>query len=1151
MMGYRQRQIRAWAAWLLAAFVLLLSMPATAVAVNPEPGVLDLRQWQPEQNTVSLDGEWLIAWADGEEFEPFAMPGVWNGRTIAGARRGGQGHAVLRVRLLLPQTDAPLALRIDNIKSAAWVYLDGERVAARGLPAADAAAEQPDLNGLIVPLPAGRAVELRIELSNHFHHEGGIDRSVHVGDRRAMEHQAQVDQNWSLFAIGSVAGLAVYLLALGGWRQISLPGALFVALLLIVGMRFAAVSGVLYQVPWLTPGIIIRADYLPAFLLPGIYALLLGSLFPQDLWRPVKWAVAVISALLACTVLLPPSVFTVLRDPTAAFVIASMVLLMLAIGRAVRNQRPGARVVLAGAVVLGATAVNDALVAVRVLESTNLIVPGMLAFLAMHGVAVGGRVFDTMEENRRLSDSLWNLTRSLESQVADRTAALRQESALLDGALESMAPAVLATTSDGSPQAWNTAFLDLFRVDDAVLRSRSRNALVAGLRETLGAAAPVDDMVPGPDFAGARVRQVALPGGEIIEVIGHRRADGGWVSTFIDVTARRLSETGPQGGGVGTWDWDLITRRFHGSSRYWSSLGYNPRSMDRLHMDSIDDMLRMVHPEDRDAARQDLDEAHRTAGLVVVRELRVRRNDSQWLWVLVRACVVRDRSGHPIRLVGAQSDVHSLVEARQSLERARDEARRDATEKGRLLAVLSHEIRTPLHGMLGQIDLLRRETTLPVPAEPRLALVQRTGRDMVTLLEDIVTMSGVEAGRQPLRQEPFEPRDLVDHLVELVRPRAAALQLGVTGHVDEAVPEELLGDIPKLRQVFLNLLDNAVKFTDSGSITLTMEQGREGWYRVVVADSGRGMSEEDAARVFDAFYHSADSPGAGLGLYIVGRLTRFLGGRAHATSVRGSGSRFILDLPLETATPSIAVAAEPAVRPAGVRVLLVDDEPLNRATVQEILQAEGQHVTAVATATEALDVVVSGQVFDMILLDLRLPGMDGVSAMEALAAQGRTADVPVVAFTADDTPEQHRAFLEAGGSAVLTKPLELDAFYRLLAGSSEAGAAPTNGVDVRWTELEERVGTATLERLLDMLRESLREMQQELDTAMANGDADHGREVAHRIQGSAANYGLHDVEARAKAVNDGSDAAFRSLAAELIAAMDGELAALKRRLTAR
>ena len=1152
MTGWQQRGIRAsaWAktAELLAVVMVLLSMPAVADLANPEPGVLDLRHWQPDQNTIALDGDWMIAWADHGEFEPYAMPGVWNGRTIAGARRSGEGHASLHTRLLLPQTDVPLALRINNIKSAARVYLDGERVATRGTPATDAAAERADLGSVYVPLPDSAAVELRIVVSNHFHHEGGIDRSIRIGDASAMERQAEVDAAWSLLAIGSMGGLAVYLLALGGWRQISLPGALFVGLLVIVAIRFAAVSGLLHQVSWLTPGMIIRADYLPAFLLPGAYALLLGSLFPRDLWPPVKWGLVAVSALLALTVLLPPSVFTALRDAAALFVIASVLLLALAGGRAVFKQRPGARVVFAGAVVLGATVVNDALVAMRALESTNLIVPGMLTFLAMHGVAVGGRVFDAIEENQRLSDSLWSLTRSLESQVADRTAALRQESALLDGALESMAPAVLATTDSGNPQAWNTAFIELFRVDELALRSRSRSALVDELQVSLGPDAPVDDMVPGPDFSGSRMRQVALPGGEIVEVIGHRRADGGWVCTFIDVTARRLSEIGPQGGGVGTWEWDFTTRRFHGSSRYWTSLGYDPRSMDRLHVNSIDAMIAMIHPDDRDAARQDFDEARDNAGFVAVRELRIRRSDGQWLWVLVRACVVRDRTGRPIRLVAAQSDVHALVEARLSLEHARDEARRDATEKGRLLAVLSHEIRTPLHGMLGQIDLLRRETAIPEPAEPRLALVQRTGREMVTLLEDIVTMSGVEAGRQPLRQEPFEPRDLVGHLVELVRPRAAALNLAVTGRVDAAVPDQLRGDIPKLRQVLLNLLDNAVKFTDSGGITLTMEQSGEGWYRFGVEDSGRGMSQDDATRVFDAFYHSVDSPGAGLGLYIVGRLTRFLGGRAHATSVPGQGSRFMLDLPLETVVTAAAVAGEPVARPVGIRVLLVDDEPLNRATVQEILVAEGQHVTAVATANEALDAVAGGAIFDMVLLDLRLPGMDGVRAMEQLAAQGRTTSMPVVAFTADDTPEQHQAFLAAGGSGVLTKPLDLDAFYRLLAGRDGVGEPSTGEMDVRWAELEERVGPETLERLLGILRDSLLGMRHELEAALAEADDGHCREVAHRIQGSAANYGLHDVEARARAVNDAADTALHTESHELIGVLDNELTVLSRRL---
>ncbi|RZU99618.1 ATP-binding protein [Spiribacter vilamensis] len=1137
-----------WAVELLAILVGLLSMPAAADLANPAPGVLDLRHWQPSDTPIALDGDWLIAWADRDEVEPYVMPGVWNGRVIAGVRRDGEGNATLRARLLLPRTDTPLALRINNIKSASQVFLDGEKVAERGRPGTDSASEQADLSGMLVPLPDRGTAELRIQLSNHFHFEGGIDRSVYIGDQRAMESKARIDDTWSLLGIGGMGGLAVYLLALGAWRQISLPGALFVALLLIAATRFAAVSGVLYELPWLTPGMIIRADYLPAFLLPGAYALLLGSLFPDDLWRPVRWGIVGVSTLLGATVLMPPSVFTSLRDPTAVFVIATVLFLALSLLRAVRNRRPGARLVLAGAALLSATAVNDALVAVRLLESSNLIVPGTLGFLAMHGVAVGGRVFDTMEENRRLSDSLRHLTHSLETQVTDRTAALHQKSALLDGALESMAPAVLATTSHGDPQAWNTAFAALFRVEDAVLNSRRRDVLIAGLRDSLGSVASLNGVIPFDGFAGAHAQRVTLPGGEVVEVSAHRRNDGGWVCTFIDVTARRLSETGPQGGAVGTWEWDLIRRRFQGSARYWYSLGYDPRRMRRSHIDSVNDIIDLAHPEDRGTARGALNEVFRSPGRVVARELRVRQRSGEWLWILVRACLVRDRNGEPIRLVAAQSDIQALVEARQSLERARDEARHDAVEKGRLLAVLSHEIRTPLHGMLGQLDLLQREPEMPTAAEPRLALARRTGHETVTLLEDIVAMSGVEAGRQLVRQEPFSPRELLAHVVELVQPRVESSQLAITGRVCESVPDELLGDAPKLRQILLNLLDNAIKFTDAGEIALTMERTGDGWYRLVATDPGRGMAEDETERIFDAFYHSTDVPGAGLGLYIVGRLTRLLGGQVQAESAPGSGSRIFLDLPLDAAKPCNTAEIPSVPRTLGVRVLLVEDEPANRAAVQEILQAEGQKVTAVATAAETLELIAAGNEFDMILLDLRLPGMDGVSVMEQLAVRRQGRKIPVVAFTADDTAERRSAFLQAGGSAVLTKPLELDAFYRLLAGVSVTERSP-GAVDDRWSELADRVGTATLARLLDILRDSLCDMRAELETAVTRSDAARCREIAHRIQGSAANYALHKIEAQASVVNHHDDSESINLASELVTTVNAELIALDRRLS--
>ncbi|MFZ4408556.1 MAG: response regulator [Paracraurococcus sp.] len=365
---------------------------------------------------------------------------------------------------------------------------------------------------------------------------------------------------------------------------------------------------------------------------------------------------------------------------------------------------------------------------------------------------------------------------------------------------------------------------------------------------------------------------------------------------------------------------------------------------------------------------------------------------------------------------------------------ARDAAAAASAEKSRFLARMSHELRTPLNGVLGLAEALARDPALPPPQREQAATLERAGRHLLAIVNDALDLARVEAGRLQWAPAPVRLRPLLEEALELIQPAAAAKRIGLRLDPVAPLPEAVLADAVRLRQILLNLLGNAVKFTPAGgSVVLRVDQPEFGRMRLAVSDSGPGIPAALRPKLFGEFVQGEgqDAAGAGLGLAISAALARGMGGTLdHAPGPDGCGSVFTALLPLPVAEPPAlpvlvpAPAAEaPAPRP--LRLLVVDDARVNRQVVRALLRPEGHEVVEAEDGPAALAALQGGPLPDAVLMDVNMPGMDGFQVTEAIRAlDGPAARVPVIALTGDAMPEAVEAGRAAGMDGHLTKPLQ-------------------------------------------------------------------------------------------------------------------------------
>lgn len=480
---------------------------------------------------------------------------------------------------------------------------------------------------------------------------------------------------------------------------------------------------------------------------------------------------------------------------------------------------------------------------------------------------------------------------------------------------------------------------------------------------------------------------------------------------------------------VGVWDVDLATDELFWDARTKALFGVEG---DSRSIYGLEDWAAILHPDDRARAIEEAEVATLGNGRFSSR-YRIVRPDGQIRHIsdLARLHEAEDGSR---RLVGLVWDVTDEVARQEELELRRVEAESATVAKSRFLASMSHEIRTPMSGVLGVLGLML-DDPLPPHQRERAQIALASAESLLDILNDILDFSKLEAAEVALGEEPVDLRALVAQVTDLMSPNAARKGLSLSHVVSSAVPRLVMADPVRLRQILTNLLSNATKFTERGEIAIRVDYAGTpsgGALSIEVEDTGIGIPPEQHDKIFQRFIQADDSlarsaGGTGLGLAISSQLAELMGGRVTVRSVQGMGSTFRLEIPTCAAMAALPASPfQPHDERDGatpLRVLLAEDHATNQYVIGAYLRGAGHTVTVVSNGAEAVQAARAGD-FDVVLMDVQMPVMDGLAAARAIRNLGGPAStVPILALTASAMPGDREACLAAGMTGHLTKPI--------------------------------------------------------------------------------------------------------------------------------
>jgi PAS domain S-box-containing protein len=684
---------------------------------------------------------------------------------------------------------------------------------------------------------------------------------------------------------------------------------------------------------------------------------------------------------------------------------------------------------------------------------------------------------------------------------------IRQAEQQLHATLDNMDQGLIVIDADQRVPVCNRRAIELLGLPPHLMGSKPLYSEVVAFQVASGEFDDADETMRAFIASGGlstdhHTFERTRPNGTVLEIRTVPLRDGGAVRTYTDVTARRKAERAVQESEarfrlLADHATDMIVRAdLDGVREYVSPacrdmLGYEPEELigERpehiIHPEFVDEVATVV----RALASGEQDRAAAT--------YKIRHKSGEWRWVEANFQLVRDgATGAPGSIVSTLRDVterqrqaQELQLAKQAAEQAQIRAEQANEAKTDFLASMSHEIRTPLNGILGYTDLLLDQLSLTFVQRRYVERIQTAGSSLLTIVNDILDLSTIEAGEIELHHQPFSPEVLADNALSIVRGVAEKKRLSVLYDPAPALPVLLVGDEPRLRQVLLNLLNNAVKFTHDGYVRLEIRRTASGdageTLRFEVTDTGIGIPHDKRDRLFKRFSQVDGSikrefGGTGLGLAISQRLVTLMGGEIGVESREGQGSTFWFTVTLPVAEAQGTPEQSPSLRSmAPASILLVEDLEVNQEIVRTVLESAGHEVDIVSDGAEAI-MAVQAKRYDAVLMDVQMPVMDGVTATSAIRSlPAPVSQVPIIAMTANVLPQQIGAFRQAGMNDHLAKPFKREELFKVLSRWIQAveHAPRRDACGVQSSEAFENLtalmGAERAYRLLDQLADKL------------------------------------------------------------------------------
>ncbi len=496
-----------------------------------------------------------------------------------------------------------------------------------------------------------------------------------------------------------------------------------------------------------------------------------------------------------------------------------------------------------------------------------------------------------------------------------------------------------------------------------------------------------------------------------------------------------------QGANLGTWDWDIKKGTVLFNERWANMLGYSLAEL-KPHFSTWEER---IHPDEIAKIKQMLTPHSHGQGPVYITEHRLKHKNSHWIWVLnVGRIFKRDEEGRPLHAVGIHLDITKQKEAEQALIKAKEIAESANRAKSSFLSNMSHELRTPLNAILGYTQLYLQDDSLSPKQKDGIKIIQESGEHLLQLINDILDLSKIEAGKIELVETEFQLEQFIQAIINIVQIRADAKGLTFTYQPGENLPTFIKTDALRLRQILLNLLDNGIKFTDHGHCTLKINaliSPQHTLFTFTIEDSGAGIAADMQEHIFKPFQQTGErsryAEGSGLGLAICRELLEQMNGTLQLTSPinpqpppgEGVGSRFTVTLNFVTINKEETTAITKA-QVTGYstnngdlkHILIVDDNESNRTVLRDTLTSLG---FSTKEAEDGSEVLACCREFkpDLILMDLKMTTMDGFTATKQLKNHPDYKHIPVIAITASRcTKELNQRCLDHGFSDLITKP---------------------------------------------------------------------------------------------------------------------------------